>query len=48
MAASIPNKPVDSVNCPECGYQNVSGVEKCSGIKKDGKPYEKPLAVVVK
>jgi hypothetical protein len=48
MAASIPNQPINNVNCPECGYQNVSGAEKCSGTKKDGTPCEKPLAVVVK
>jgi predicted RNA-binding Zn-ribbon protein involved in translation (DUF1610 family) len=47
MAASIPNKPVDSVNCPECGYNNITGAEKCAGTKSDGTPCEKELAVVV-
>ncbi|OBS20581.1 hypothetical protein FPOA_06938 [Fusarium poae] len=27
MAASIADKPVDSVNCPECGYNNITGSE---------------------
>ncbi|TVY90596.1 hypothetical protein LAWI1_G003828 [Lachnellula willkommii] len=36
MAASIPSKPVDSVNGPECGYNNVTGSETCSGTKQDG------------
>jgi hypothetical protein len=47
MAAFIPNKPVDSVNCPDCGYNNITGAATCAGTLKDGSKCPKKLAVVV-
>jgi len=47
MAASIPNKPVDSVNCPECGYNNITKAKTCAGTKNDGSTCGKELPVVV-
>jgi len=38
---------VNSVNCPKCGYNNISGKTKCEGKKSDGSPCDEPLAVVV-
>ncbi|ESZ99490.1 hypothetical protein SBOR_0055 [Sclerotinia borealis F-4128] len=48
MAASIPNKPMDSVNYSDCEYSSITGVETCAGTKKDGSKCGKMLAVVVR
>jgi len=47
MAASIPNELVDSVNCPECGYNNIAKAKTCAGTKNDGTTCDKELYVIV-
>ena len=47
MAAFIPVKPVDAVNCPTCGYNNISGAKTCTGTKADGTTCGKELPVTV-
>ena len=34
MAASVPSQPVDSLNCPACGYNDLTGRGTCAGTVK--------------
>jgi hypothetical protein len=38
---------VNPVNCPTCGYNNISGKTHCEGKKSDGSPCGTSLPVVV-
>ena len=47
MAVSISNKTMENVNCPECGYNNITKAKTCEGAKSDGSKYGKELPILV-
>ena len=38
---------VNHVNCPACGYNNITGKETCEGVKEDGSICGTPLPKIV-
>jgi len=46
MAIEIVLEPVNPVNCTKCGYNNITGKEKCEGTLDDGSICGAPLATI--